>query len=134
MDHNKFSSGNKTHQPGKSPPDLKKEYFDDASVENSLANLGWQLPPNPNTNGRKLVENIFSYRVFTFDEDVVIAQDQEKKDLNYMKKVIHRIGSKYDFIDTTSVFFIEWDSTLAVEYNDDRYRIQRLCNTEANKQ
>ncbi len=23
-----------------SPPDLKKEYFDDASVENSLANLG----------------------------------------------------------------------------------------------
>ena len=39
-----------------------------------------------------------------------------------------------DFIDTTSVFFIEWDTTLDVEYNDDRYRMQRLCNTGESKQ
>jgi hypothetical protein len=95
-------------------------------VESSLAKLGQQLPPNPNTNGRKLVESIFSHRAFTFDEDVVIAQDQERKDLSYMKKVMHRIGSKYGFIDTTSVFFIEWDATLAVDYNDVSVEAEKL--------
>ena len=79
------------------PPDLKKKYFDDVSVENSLVNLGRQFPSNPSTTGWKLVESIFSHRDFTFDEDVVFVEDQERKDLSYMKKeVMHRIGPSMD--------------------------------------
>jgi len=44
--------------------------------------------------------------------------------------VLHGLGEKYGFVDLTTTFFIEWDATLAADYDEDRARLQHLCNTQ----
>ena len=48
--------------------------------------------------------------------------------VNLVVQVLHNLGEKYGFVDVASNFFIEWDATLATEYDDDLIRLSHLCN------
>ena len=46
------------------------------------------------------------------------------RDIRYMREALHAIGKKYGFLDLTTSFFIEWDATMASEYDENHYRKQ----------
>ena len=76
-------------------------------------------PTNFTTKGQQLVDGLFSHQALTYGDG---------RDISYMRQELHRIGRKYGFLDLTSSFFIEWDATMASEYDEDHYRLQYLCN------
>jgi hypothetical protein len=89
-------------------------------------------PLNASTKGRQLVEALFSHPALAYKDDIDIRVHggRNDRDVSYMRQVLHGLGEKYGFVDLTSNFFIEWDATLATDYNEDQYRLRHLCNTK----
>jgi len=76
------------------------------------------------TKGKQMIEYLFSHRSLIYSDG---------RNISYMKSKLHAIGELYGFIAlTTSAFFIEWDATLAMEYDDSFYRNQFRCNRTNN--
>lgn len=75
---------------------------------------------NSSTQGKRLIEKITSNHALVYGDG---------RDMSYMKEVLHTLGETYGFVDlTTTAFFIEWDATVATEYDEVKYRQQSLCS------